>query len=966
MQEKQEMQEKFNRLRKEYPRFIYRSFNWKITPSQMEAEFHFCIQDRQGCDRYHFRPWLKFPLNRFSSAEKTDPKLLDSLIFHCGMVELISYWKSCCCPHVLIECAALNPEQKAWFRKLYFYGLGEFFFLNGIRANIDDFMDIESSSQDMTPTFSALKPGELLKKGTLREAVLIPVGGGKDSVVSLEVLRPHFQDRIRPMIINPRGATVNCCLQAGFEPEECALVRRNIDSQLLELNQQGYLNGHTPFSAMLAFTSLVSATLTSSRHIVLSNEGSANESTVSGSHVNHQYSKSLEFESDFRDYVARFISPDFNYFSFLRPLSELGIARLFSAFPLYHSIFRSCNAGSKTDSWCGKCPKCLFAFIILCPFLGIEKGSRIFGKNLLDDPSLEKYLNELCGISEVKPFECVGTRNEVNWALQQLEPYKEKNCLLAYYFNHPISLRLVSNQELESFSREHFLPEEFCGILQKKIAEVKSGQNSALDQSQAKAFLEFFQEKRQGGYIILVGMGREGQSSYRFIRQLLPYRKLILVDANPDICQNPVFMSDPHLEFITGQGYLDKMLPLAKGSDLIMKSPGVSFKDYPQLLGLPQLSSQTDLFLRVFGPQISGISGTKGKSTTTLLSYHLINAYRPCVLAGNMGIPVFDIIDEIGPKTHIICEFSAHQLEQARTAPAVGVLLNLFEEHLDHYSSFLDYQKAKMNLCPRDLSDKGHTFIFHQDDPLIRLRLRERNPEYDSGNKTTVTCRTFSLNNTSSTLHIENNCIVDERGNSVFDLSQPHPLIGSHNLLNLMAALLVAKANGIDYQLATQRINSFQPLPHRLQYVGCFHGKHFFNDSISTIPQATIAALESIRELPFVKGVGCLILGGLDRGIDYGILVEYFRQGMPENIIFVGQAGKRIFSLMQEAGIIPTGYFMEDNYSSIVHWAWNHTREGYACVLSPAAASYDQFKNFAHRGEVFINLVQTEKGQEEK
>ena len=153
------------------------------------------------------------------------------------------------------------------------------------------------------------------------------------------------------------------------------------------------------------------------KYVALSNEDSANESNVVGENINHQYSKSLEFENDFRRYVSTYISEDFDYFSFLRPLSELQIAMLFAGNLHYFDVFKSCNVGSKQDIWCGNCPKCLFAYIILSPFINPEVLNRIFGKSMLDDISLKNYFDELVGISPIKPFECVGTRDEVNEAI---------------------------------------------------------------------------------------------------------------------------------------------------------------------------------------------------------------------------------------------------------------------------------------------------------------------------------------------------------------------------------------------------------------------------------------------------------------------------------------------------------------------------------------------------------------------
>jgi hypothetical protein len=260
------------------------------------------------------------------------------------------------------------------------------------------------------------------------------VGGGKDSVVTLELLR-RAGKQIRPLIMNPRGATVECARVAGFPMDEVLVIRRTIDPVLLELNKQGYLNGHTPFSAMLAFYTLLAAKLSGIPNVALSNENSANESTVLGTSVNHQYSKSLEFEDDFRDYIGcsgecvvgstrgqmlpttHCPLSTFNYFSFLRPLSELQIAMLFSQFADYHDVFRSCNVGSKQDIWCGHCAKCLFAYIILSPFIEPARLNAIFGKPMLDDLTLQHEFRQLIGEAETKPFECVGTVSEVRQAL---------------------------------------------------------------------------------------------------------------------------------------------------------------------------------------------------------------------------------------------------------------------------------------------------------------------------------------------------------------------------------------------------------------------------------------------------------------------------------------------------------------------------------------------------------------------
>lgn len=394
----------FLKLRKEFPIFIYQSYSFVFSDSQLDIRFNFSL-----ANKYFFEPTLSIPINDNLRPERVDKTMLENLVFHIGMVELISYWKAACPPVVQILPHSLHPEQMQWWKNLYYHGLGEFFYLNGISANEEDFMQIESKGE------SPLVTGNQ----QLEEKYLVPVGGGKDSVVSLEILRKAGISMI-PFIINPRPATEGSAKLAGFDARQIITVHRSIDPALLKLNDSGFLNGHTPFSALLAFTTALAAMLSGCRHIALSNESSANEATVPGTTINHQYSKSISFENDFRDYARRYIHPELNYFSLLRPLNELQIVKLFSRFPQYFGTFKSCNVGSKTDSWCGHCPKCLFTALMLSPFVSQQQAEDIFGRNLLADPALKPLLLELSGQSTAKPFECVGTVHEVQAAISHL------------------------------------------------------------------------------------------------------------------------------------------------------------------------------------------------------------------------------------------------------------------------------------------------------------------------------------------------------------------------------------------------------------------------------------------------------------------------------------------------------------------------------------------------------------------
>ena len=438
--------DKYNALRKQYPTFCYQSFEYDITPEGMKITFLFTIGET-----ITFMPTITIPQREFYKWNGITKEQYDLLVFNIGMIELISYWKATCSPTIVMKPYSLNEEQIKFWQKLYYNGLSEFFYINGINSTIDDFVNIKTESTcELSKTHFATT-----------NSYIVPIGGGKDSVVTLEILSQAGKD-ICPMIINPRGATLDCAHIAGYERPDFIEIQRTIHPKLLELNAQGFLNGHTPFSAMLAFHSLLVAAITGRKHIALSNESSANESTIVGTNVNHQYSKSLEFENDFRSYVSSYITDDINYFSFLRPLSELQIAMFFAKNEKYFDVFKSCNVGSKTDIWCGNCPKCLFAYIILSPFIKPEVLNGIFGKAMLDDASLQLYFDQLTGLQNTKPFECVGTIDEVNTALAMTIERYYSNCQLPYLLKNYSKKELIT--PLNTLSDEHNLDDELIKL----------------------------------------------------------------------------------------------------------------------------------------------------------------------------------------------------------------------------------------------------------------------------------------------------------------------------------------------------------------------------------------------------------------------------------------------------------------------------------------------------------------------
>lgn len=457
-------QEKFEQYRDKYKSLTFENFSYKLTSNKdLEIIFEFNIDEQ-----IYFSPTLSIPYRPFYETfyNSKDLKSLESIIFHIGMVELISYWKAICPKTIIIKPFALSESQVDFWRKIYFNGLGEFFYTNSITTDIESFVQIRPIGKR---TFTK-------QSFPQNNHAIIPIGGGKDSAVTLSFASPLY-DHCIPLILNPRGASLSTIEVGGFLRENIIEIQRTIDPQLIQLNQAGYLNGHTPFSAMLAFVTLLTSTLAGIPNVLLSNESSANEATIIGSNVNHQYSKSFEFEFDFRNYIHLNLSDNFNYFSFLRPLSELQIAALFSSLKNYHPIFKSCNAGSKTDSWCCNCPKCLFTFTILSPFIPLKDLIEIYGENLFEKKPLLKDLQELTGLSPVKPFECVGTTEEVNLSLwktiQQQDPTKPLPYLLQYFADSSIyqSIQDIDfNNFMQHYETEHFLTNTAFETLKENIS----------------------------------------------------------------------------------------------------------------------------------------------------------------------------------------------------------------------------------------------------------------------------------------------------------------------------------------------------------------------------------------------------------------------------------------------------------------------------------------------------------------
>jgi hypothetical protein len=453
----------FKKLRKNYPEFVFENYSWKKENNDFLISFDFKIKPDIS-----FNPQIKIKdIKDFEFNEE----LINNLVFNLGLVEMISYWKVTCSPVINIKAGNLNEEQIDWWKDLILNGMGQYFFENKIDWRKDSFLEIKVNKKKTIFEKSDLK---------LEEGILLPIGGGKDSIVSLELLKDK---KVSCFSLNPIRATKEI-IKTG-DCKEFIQVKREIDPSLLELNKKGFLNGHTPFSAYLAFLTVLTGYLFNKKYVVLSNERSSNEGNLEylGKEINHQYSKTFDFEKKFRSYSKKYLIKEIKYFSFLRPLYELQITKIFSKFKKYFPIFLSCNEAQKTCSgtkekigkWCGQCSKCLFIYICLYPFINKEEIINIFGEDLFKKESSLPIIKQLLGVEDYsKPFECVGTHQESLIALYlSWKKEKENNLpLVLDYFEKNIlkekeKLEKESQELLSSWNEENNLPKSFIKILKK-------------------------------------------------------------------------------------------------------------------------------------------------------------------------------------------------------------------------------------------------------------------------------------------------------------------------------------------------------------------------------------------------------------------------------------------------------------------------------------------------------------------
>jgi len=432
--------------------------------------------------------------------------------------------------------------------------------------------------------------------------------------------------------------------------------------------------------------------------------------------------------------------------------------------------------------------------------------------------------------------------------------------------------------------------------------------------------------------ILILGFGTEGQATYEFFRKRWPTKPLSIADRRKldefpdDIARR--LQDDPAVMLNFGPRYLDS----ADGYNCtaIIKTPGIPASTEAILRACKvgcKLTSHSQIFLSNYPREkVIGVTGTKGKSTTTALIHHiLICSGIPAELVGNIGQPPLARIDAVSNDTYFVHEFSSHQLAEIETSPHIAVLLNIVPEHLDYYASFEEYVAAKENITRFQTPDD---FLIFAADYPIPTAIAQRSK---------AALRPISAND------------------RIDDILPPSeiPLRGKFNVQNVMAAIAAAKLCGAQPPSIREAVRTFEALPHRLEPVGTYKGITFYDDSIATVPDATLAALEALG-----SDVQTLLLGGHERNLDF----TQFGERLPANVktlILFPPTGVRIWRAIEahsKNSVLPETFFVRD-MEQAVKIAYQHTEQGKICLLSPASPSFGTFKDYRERGDLFKAFV---------
>lgn len=622
---------------------IFEFSSYKFKPEKKRVSFSY-KQEFENSKPIIFSETIILP--KIPDLSHIPQGFLEKLFQGLHLVLGISYYKFYCAAIVRHNYRLAKQEADFW-NTIYKKGLGEFFYRNNLNPKISPKFSFDKNVKPIT--YSLEKNNKCL----------VAVSGGKDSIVSLELLKERGIDITAVFTeTQKKSPLVDKILElAGAESFK---VQRFLDWQVF---QEHKYNGHIPISAIYAFLAIFYAVLYKYSYFVVSNEYSSNFGNIKykGETINHQWSKSSEFENLFSDYVKNFISHDVRYFSLLRPFYEIRITKMFSQYKKYFPYFSSCNQNFKINKkesgglWCGQCAKCAFVFTLLSAFLPKKELLNIFKKNLYQDENLLPMFRDILGFGKMKPFDCVGTFKETLSALY-LTSKKFKNDLAIRTFPPKIknSQKIVKGVFKTNSSPN--IPTKF------KFLGMKS--------------------------VLILGYGKEGKISKKYIKKEFPKLKIGIADKKLD------------------KNYLEKQ----NNFDIAIKTPGISKNS----IKIPYTTATNVFFSNVLGKnKIIGVTGSKGKSTTASLIYAILKeAGKNVQLLGNIGNPMLEVLlKPIENETIFVLELSSYQLDDIEFSPDIAVVTNLFPEHMDYHSGQKKYYSAKKNII--NFQDKNGIFIYN-------------------------------------------------------------------------------------------------------------------------------------------------------------------------------------------------------------------------------------------------------------
>ena len=447
-------------------------------------------------------------------------------------------------------------------------------------------------------------------------------------------------------------------------------------------------------------------------------------------------------------------------------------------------------------------------------------------------------------------------------------------------------------------------------------------------------------EKLRDKKIAILGFGKEGKSTYSFIRKYLGNVNITIIDMN-DVSNNDLLVNDKNVDFVCGEGYLSNL----DIYDYIIKAPGVSLKDVKDEEVKLKVTSQLELLLEVNRDNIIGVTGTKGKSTTSSLLYEVFKDQGYDVyLLGNIGVPVLDNIELYKEDTLLVIEMSSHQLEFIEVSPHIGVVLNLFQDHLDHAGDLKHYHDNKMRMFK--FQNENDIALYGDDNNYLHERI------VNDGYKSTFYDVRFDNNEGGEHSVRINDKKIYLNGELLY-VDGKRNLLGDHNLNNIMFIMTIAKLKGLDLNKAKETISRFKGLKYRMECIGTFDGVTYYNDTIATIPEATINAIKAIGN------VDTLIFGGMDRHIEYGEMIDFLERSSISNLVCMPTTGFTIGNILKEK--CDKNIFFVNTLEEAYQVSKVNTAKGMSCLLSPAAASYEFFKNFEEKGKAFEEIVRGDK-----